>query len=239
MGIDIALPNITAPTEQGKLEQIRSYLYRLAEQLKWALNTLETDTASVVTQMTASASKKTPEAEAQSNFNSIKSLIITSADIVDAYYDVVNNRLLGEYSALSEFGTFTEKTELNFTATSKRIDALFDNQQSIDDLMYDIDAHIFAGMLYTDGDVEVYGLEIGQKVTKTNDDGSVEETFNKYARFTSDRLSFYDQNDIEVAYISDYKLYITNAEVRGELKLGGYKIDTSNGLVFTWEGGAS
>lgn len=236
MGFEIALPNINAPTEQGKMEQMRSYLYQLAEQLKWALNTLETDTTSIVTQMTASASKKTPEAEAQSNFNALKSLIITSADIVDAYYEVINRKLVGEYVAQSDFGTYTEQTALELTATSQRIDALFENQQSIDDLMYDIDAHIFAGKLYTDGDVEVYGLEIGQKVTKTNEDGSVEETFNKYARFTSDRLSFYDKNDNEVAYISDYKLYITNAEVRGELKLGGYKIDTSNGLAFIWEG---
>ena len=63
-----------------------------------------------------------------------------------------------------------------------------------------------------------------------------EEVFRKYARFTSDRLSFYDQNDVEVAYISDYKIHISHAEVTGTLKLGGYLVDTSNGLTFKWVG---
>ena len=41
MSIDIRLPNITATDEAGQLSQMRSYLYQFAEQLKWALNTLE------------------------------------------------------------------------------------------------------------------------------------------------------------------------------------------------------
>jgi hypothetical protein len=77
----------------------------------------------------------------------------------------------------------------------------------------------------------VYGLEIGQR---NKIDG--EEVFNKYARFTSDRLSFYDQNDTEIAYISDYKLHINHAEVLGTLKIGGYLIDTTKGLTFKWVG---
>ena len=62
------------------------------------------------------------------------------------------------------------------------------------------------------------------------------EVFNKYARFTAGRLSFYDKNDIEVAYISDYKLYITNAEIKGTLKLGAFLIDTSKGFRLKWVG---
>jgi hypothetical protein len=80
----------------------------------------------------------------------------------------------------------------------------------------------------------VYGVEIGQKNTI---DG--EEVFNKFARFTADRLSFYDQNDSEVAYISDYKLYIRNAEITSSLKIGGF-VDTvmpSGDVVTKWVGG--
>ena len=77
----------------------------------------------------------------------------------------------------------------------------------------------------------MHGLEIGQTSTI---DG--EEVFNKFARFTAGRLSFYDQNGYEVAYISDYKIYITHAEVTGSLKIGGYLIDTSKGLTFKWVG---
>jgi hypothetical protein len=60
------------------------------------------------------------------------------------------------------------------------------------------------------------------------------EIFRKYARFVSNRLSFFDQNDAEVAYISDYKLYITSAQVLTGLTIGRYTIDTSDGLAFKW-----
>ena len=75
----------------------------------------------------------------------------------------------------------------------------------------------------------VYGIEVGQR---TEIDGV--EVFNKYARFTSDRLSFYDQNDNEVAYISDKKLYITHIEVTGSYTISGF-VDTvlADGSVVT------
>ena len=99
----------------------------------------------------------------------------------------------------------------------------------------EVNAQIRSGLLYYDDDaIPVYGLEIGQKNTI---DG--EEVFNKFARFTADRLSFYDQNDTEVAYVSDYKLYIRNVEITSSYKIGGFK-DTvmANGDVVTrWVGG--
>ena len=64
--------------------------------------------------------------------------------------------------------------------------------------------------------------------------------FNKYARFTSDRLTFYDKNNTEVAYISDYKLYIRNVEITETSKIGGF-VDTvtaNGGIVTKWVGGA-
>ena len=62
------------------------------------------------------------------------------------------------------------------------------------------------------------------------------ETFNKFARFTADRLAFYDATyqDEPVAYISNYMLVITNAWVKGNLELGidnHFVLDTSNGLA--------
>lgn len=37
----IRLPNITAATEAGQLQQIKTYLYQLAQELNWALSQLE------------------------------------------------------------------------------------------------------------------------------------------------------------------------------------------------------
>jgi hypothetical protein len=104
--------------------------------------------------------------------------------------------------------------------------------ENLEHSLIGVNAHIRSGLLkYDDEGVPIFGLEIGQKNTIDN-----EEVFNKYARFTSDRLSFYDQNDTEVAYISDYKIHITHAEVAGTLKLGGYLVDTTRGLTFKWVG---
>ena len=73
----------------------------------------------------------------------------------------------------------------------------------------------------------VYGIEVGE----TNHDGA----FLKYARFISDRLSFFDLNGDEVAYIGAGCLYVNGKTVfLGEIQLGGYKTDTTDGLAFTW-----
>ena len=40
MSIHIGLPNITATTDTGRLQQLQSYMHQLAQQLNWALNTV-------------------------------------------------------------------------------------------------------------------------------------------------------------------------------------------------------
>ena len=98
MGMDIRLPNINASTEEGQLMQIKSYLYQFAEQLKYAISTLEAGgaTSGEADRQEISASPA-ETATPGSTFNSIKSLIIKSADIVNAYYEEINRRLEGEY----------------------------------------------------------------------------------------------------------------------------------------------
>ena len=41
----------------------------------------------------------------------------------------------------------------------------------------------------------------------------------------------------EVAYISQRKLYINDATFLGTVQFGGYQMDTTDGLAFTWVGG--
>ena len=220
---EIRLPNITATSEAGKLQQVQSYLFQLVEQLNYALKSVDSAAGSNVVMETARSTGVKREQETQASFNSIKALIIKSADIVNAYYDVITERLSGEYVAESEFGTYRETTEQTITKTSTMVSQNFSNiQEIITDLeglqhkLIEVDAHINSGILYYDGDgVPVYGLEIGQR---TEIDGV--EVFNKYARFTADKLSFYDSNGNEVAYISDKKLYITYIEVTGSFSIG-------------------
>ena len=238
MGIEIRYPNITGMTEREQLVQMKSYLYQLVDQLKFALNNFDTASGYAGQESAKNtAQSASGTVDAVSTFSSIKSLIIKSADITQAYYDVINSKLQGQYAAQSSFGTFVEQTEQTLTQSSKDIEQTFTDIQkisnNIDTITFnlaEVNARIKSGILYyDDNDLPVYGVEVGQTDTI---DGV--EVFRKYARFISDRLSFYDQNDTEVAYISDYKLYITNVQISGTLTLGGYDVDTSNGVAFKW-----
>lgn len=242
MSGNIRFPNINGSTEAAKLAQIQSYLHQLVQDLNYSLANMDTGSSRVI--MTSSTGGTTAEKknEAASTFNSIKALIIKSADIVNAYYDVINKRLEGLYVAESDFGTYSEQTTQDIKANSDSITSLYTNIQTIisdvkgvADQVIAVNANIRSGLLYYGEDgVPVYGLEIGQR-TEIDD----VEVFNKYARFTSDRLSFYDQNDNEVAYISDKKLYITYIEVTRSFSQGGFiDITQDDGSIVTkWIGG--
>lgn len=138
-------------------------------------------------------------------------------------------------AALSEeLGGIDSKVDGVNANLSKDIKDLKSTLQTISTSLIEVTANINSGLLYYNGNgVPVYGLEIGQK----NIINGV-EVFNKFARFTSDRLSFYDQNGVEVAYISDYRLYIFNVEITGIFKIGGL-VDTvmaSGDVVEKWVG---
>lgn len=238
MSYEIPLPKISAETEAAQLAQIKSYLYQMAERLNWTLATIENGSGSAPESMTLGNASS--PAAVKSNFGVLKDLIIKSADIVEAYSERISRKLAGAYVAKSDFGTYQEATAAELQATSTGISQLYTNTQRISDTvdrLYDaqigVNAYVKTGQLYEDANGPVYGLEIGQ----TNDvEGQT--VFSKFARFTSDRLSFYDRNDTEVAYISDYRLHITNAEITGSLILAGrFKIFYRNGLAFQWIGG--
>lgn len=244
MSIDFRFPNITAKDEAGQLIQMKSYLHQLVEQLNYAMKTVESGSSGGVAYQSKadSAAGGSEEVNPHATFNSIKSLIIKSADIVNSYYETINERLRGLYVAESDFGTYIEETEAKIEGNSTAIAQHYENiQRLITDIegfensLIEVNAHIKSGLLYYDEDgAPVYGLEIGQR---TEMDGV--ETFDKYARFTSDKLSFYDSNDNEVAYISDKKLYITHVEITGSLSLGGFvdKVLEDLSVVTKWVGG--
>ena len=243
MSIDIRLPQINAATEAGQLQQMKSYMYQLVEQLNWALATIDSsgsnsNNGSIVSSATG---KPVSQKEAENTFNSIKGLIIKSADIVNAYYEEINTKLKGVYVAESDFGTYMEETERRVKETSSYAEEIYDNVQTIKSKVAEIEsstletnAYIRRGLLYYDGERPVFGIEVGQEETVIDDEGNETKVFNKYARFTSDRLSFYDENDYEAAYVSDRKLYIDNVEVNISYTIGDLRdIVQGDGSVVT------
>lgn len=240
MSINFRLPNITESSVPGKLAQVQSYMYQLVEQLNWAMNNIEAagGNGTVVPTVRLQQGGSISEKDAADTFNAIKSLIIKSADIVMAYEKTIMTHFEGKYFAESDFGTFIEETTRKIEENSKGVNEVYTNVQRIEtdlDVLEDnvriTNSYIKRGLLGYDGNGNaVYGLEVGE----TAEDG----TFLKCARFTADRLSFFDAYGSEVAYIGAGCLYVVGKSVfLGEIQLGGYKTDTLDGLAFTWIGG--
>lgn len=254
MGIDIRLPNITANTEAGQLSQMRSYLYQFAEQLQWALNTLESGVNAqevVLKNALGDVVAKTEEAKAQDTFNSIKDLIIKSADIVEAYYEEIDNllSLSGKYVAESDFGTYKQETNAKISATDQYIESKFTKVETIDGeevtseySLTDIDQRIrkqegtirygnVKTTLTTDG--ETIGIEIGE-IDAIND-----VVTKRFATFSAAGIELYDGSTSAdpVVVISKSKIIITSAEFTGYVKMGRYRLDLSKGIAFKWEEG--
>lgn len=212
--VEIRLPELGGNSGESLL-RMQSYLYSLAQQLQFAFDSVERQQVQVQERVETAVreAQKTPA----ENFNAIKALIIKSADIVEAYSEEVERRLAGKYTAESQFGTFRQETQQRIRETSEGITRIFDNVQQIQsamegiaDQLNTVNAYIKTGLLaYGESGGGVYGVEIGQQESR---DGVL--CFRKFARLTAERLSFFDSNDAEVAYISDYRLHVTEAAMQ-------------------------
>lgn len=243
MSFNIRIPNITASTPTEQVRQVHSYMFQLAEQLNWALNTIESaqngnTSAAVKFEQSDEISPK----EAEDTFNSIKALIIKSADIVKAYEETIMSEFNGKYFANSDFGTYLKETSKTIEENSDGVRETYskvetitnkDGNGTLDELSKDVkktNAYIKRGFLgYLKRlEKDVYGIAVGE----TDDKG----VYNNYAWFTANGLSLFDENGNEVAYVTQNKLYINDATFLGVVQFGDYKADTSDGLAFTWIG---
>ena len=225
----LRLPNITAPDTAGQVSQIRSYLFQLYEHLKLAESSYTENGGTVIYKPASSgASSKNVEVTG-GDFEKTKALIIASADIVNAYYEKISRRLRGQYVATSDFGQYVSDVFGEYNVTPSELTAKFNEIQEIigknGDGTFKLSAYVRAGKI----EEGVYGLEVGQ----TSDD-----SFKRFARFTAGGLYFYDgSNDDATAWIENYVLHIRSAEIDGNLALGQYKYDTSDGIIHQWTGG--
>lgn len=158
-------------------------MYSLVEELNYSLNTLDNEVANVSnsnnsSRTAAGGSGKSPSEKTPVEiFNDIKSLIIKSADIVNAYYEKMKLRFDGLYTAQSEFGTFVQQTN---TAIELANDGIAANVTSIQGLTTDlvtVDGElqtlsgtvddVQAQMLVDEASIEANATAITTKVSQT------------------------------------------------------------------------
>ena len=237
------------PAPAGDLaEQVRgqyAYLFQLAQQLNLALEGTEQAAAEA-----RKSERKETAAEMAEGYERLKSLIVKTADTVSARMDKLRTELSGEYMAISDFGTYVERLNAILEADPT---ALTQYYQYFSELRSDVDAvsadftawrtategTIRTGIVdYKDG-VPVYGLAVGQKLETSIDTATgdtVIEKKNFRAIYAANRLSFWEDG-VEVAYVSNNQLYITNVVALATLTVGRWSVSGTNGLAFQWIGG--
>ncbi len=234
--VEIRLPELSGGTEAEQLHRIQNYLYSLAQQLQFAFDTVTREQTENAREAAAAEKKK----EQTVNFAPIKALILKSAQLTEHFQEAVEERLTGLYVAQSQFGTYRQETEQRITANSQGIRQQFTNLQQLESAVaglesavMEVNATIRTGLLAETAEGRsIYGVEIGQQELEN---GVIR--FRKYTRLTAEKLSFYDCNDVEVAYISDRRMYVTAADV-AQITAGSAVVQGLQIGDYTWELGA-
>lgn len=250
----------TPPMAQGDTRQQlaaqRDYLVYMQRELERALNNLDesnfAEGSGAKIAVSGSVGEKTRAAISHET-QSLKQLILKSAEIVRHEMDELSTALRSSYVAQSEFGSFRQSVDAAISATADQIRQELDYDAEISRLSAETAAfeayrvstsgYIKSGIVdyEPDGVTPVFGIAIGQDIrsrTVTYDGEEYAEIDKNsfLSVFTAGSLSFY-QNNVKVAYLSNEKLYITTAHISDRLELGdNWEISTQNGLSLKWTG---
>lgn len=228
---------------QEQLVRQYSYLFQMVQQLNVALGQLESGGTAAPSGGTAA-----PAAEREQQYQTLKSMIVKTADTVQRRMDQLSAKLMGEYVAASEFGTYVERLnaylEANPEALTQYYSFFADLQASTETVSaafeqyrLETEGYIRTGIVCYDGAVPQYGVAVGQNLICREVDGETVVEQNDFrATFTASKLSFW-QDASEAAYVSNNRLYITNITVLEGMSIGEWEISSENGLVIRWMGG--
>lgn len=228
---------------QQQLQRQYAYLFQMHQQLNLALDALEPAASAA-----AARTPRTVSAGEKQQYNTLKSLVVRTAQQVRREMDSLSLQLQGEYVAAGDFGTYIEQLSSHIEANPEALTQYYRFAADLKGNVEAVDAafsawksgtegYIRTGIVHYDGDVPVYGVAVGQNLAVREVDGQqVVEQNNFRATFTANRLSFW-QDATEVAYLSNNRLYITNISVLGDVTVGKWRVSGVDGLAWQWIGG--
>ena len=199
----IETPPTLAGNEQAQLQQIWAYLYSLSQAINNNLEGIGSNelTDAERTSMQAIIGKTSAE-QGLSEMDTLKSLIIKTANFVQNSLMEYRLNLIGDTVASGTFGRYVRHTGLDVAVTPTGITQNYTFEEVVQGLKeFSINAknYIKTGLLRTVNNIPVYGVAIGKDVVTFSQDGT--ETYNdgnKVAELTADELSFW-QNNIKIA----------------------------------------
>lgn len=244
MALTLPLPPQNMPAE------VYSYLFQMVQLLNLSVDAISTGTTvNVSGGVSGSTSGDKDNAASEQQYNELRSLIVKTADEVYKAMDELAVELNGEYVAQSDFGKYVEKLNAYIVANPDAVTqyysfagALQTNINTVDSAFKEYkvstEGYIRTGIVYYDGDTPIYGVAVGQNLTTKDVDGETEIEPNDFrAIFTAENLSFWQGNQ-KVAYLSNQQLYVTNIVALEKIKLGSWRIGSTDGFVIKWIGGA-
>lgn len=250
----------TPPALRGEPEQqlslMSSYLFRLAEMLNVALNSLSENSYTSATELQAAKGSTSKElgTDTVASYNELRGLINNTSQYVHSEIDKLSTELEQQYVAISKhWGTFQENINSSIEATAEGIVQSYGYDAEIQSLQeeaagfsaYKIstEGYIRQGFIdYDENNIPIVGIAIGQGLTSsTVTINGVEyqqiDSTASCAFYTATKVSF-RINGQEVAYVSNRKLHIGDVEITGSVVLGGkWMISTASGLSIKWIGG--
>jgi len=237
MGRRIELPQLPKGEAQEQLQALYSYLYRMAEALNNNLAEIGngdfTDEEMVTVREIVGQDETAQGAMAEAE--TLKSLIIKTAQLIKNEIDAYNLKLIGTYTAEGKLGRYVRKTRLDVDVTPTGITQNYTFQDIIQGLKtYEVNAknYIKTGLLRTVSSVPVYGVAIGKDVVTFSEDGT--ETYNdgnKVAELTADELSFWQSGNKVASYTGTAITLYSGATKRMLIDGNGVKMYDGNTLL--------
>ncbi len=210
--LNLAYPKRMGGTAQ---EQISALYRSQCEIIDW-LNLSDWSAEAVLQEIAQGidedAALRTSKEKKLTGFESLKQLIIKTADFSMENSEQFSKTLKGGFVAKSTFGEYVRQTSLALTANSEGITQLFDYTAGINskDERYGVTArqYVKTGLLFHDENAQpVYGVGVGNISTKTELNGEViDETQGEVVTVTPGKITFWQQGE-PVAYLSGKKMH--------------------------------
>ena len=213
----IELPQESGGTPEQQLRQMFGYLYRMARDLNINFQQigdsgLTDDEQELMNQLTQAGMTEQQKAEEKlypgthsyAEAETLKSLIIKTAQFVKDEVENMRLVLFGEEAASGQFGDWTRKKGLRVDVTPDGVKQTYTYAELVQGLRtFEINSknYIKTGFLRTENMLPVYGVAIGKDVVTFAEDGT--ETYNdgnKVAELTADALSFFHNGVILAKY---------------------------------------
>lgn len=219
--LNLAYPKRMGGTAQ---EQISALYRSQCEIIDW-LNLSDWSAEAVLQEIAQGidedAALRTSKEKKLTGFESLKQLIIKTADFSMENSEQFSKTLKGGFVAKSTFGEYVRQTSLTLTANSEGITQLFDYTDGINNQYTGkSQQYVKTGLLYYDGVTPRYGVGVGNISTKVQSGNEVINTSaGEVVTVTPGEVAFWQQG-LKVAYLTGKKLHFPS----GTLEALGAKI---------------